>query len=170
MPDLSREAVLRAVMPILAEAYAGPADPRSTNFLNNEPDCGVFGTLDRLSAAEASMPPAPGRPTVAAHAEHLRFSLDVSNRWLRGDHTKADWSASWGVHAVDEAEWLRLRELLRDEYAQFLELIDDRPEIDEELLAGMVGTVAHAAYHLGALRQAALAASASTPLEGAAHA
>ena len=30
MPDLSREAVLRAVMPILAEAFAGPADPRST--------------------------------------------------------------------------------------------------------------------------------------------
>jgi hypothetical protein len=170
MPDLSREAVLRAVMPILAEAYAGPANPASTHFLNNEPDCGVFGTLDRLPAAAASTPPGPGRPTVAAHAEHLRFSLDVSNHWLRGTPVKADWPASWAVQAVDEAEWLRLRERLRDEYAQFLELIDARPEVDEELLAGIVGTVAHAAYHLGALRQAALAASASTPLAGAAHA
>lgn len=170
MPDLSREAVLRAVMPILAEAYAGPADPRSTHFLNNEPDCGVFGTLDRLSAAEASTPPAPGRPTVAAHAGHLRFSLDVSTNWLRGTPVKADWPSSWAVHTVDEAEWLRLREGLRDEYAQFLERIDARPEVDEELLAGIVGTVAHAAYHLGALRQAGLAASTSIPRAGAAHA
>jgi hypothetical protein len=167
MPDLSREAVLRAVMPILAEAYAGPADPRSTHFLNNEPDCGVFGTLDRQSADEASTRPAPGRPTVAAHAEHLRFSLDVSTRWLRGDHAKADWPSSWAVQTVDEAEWLHLRERLRDEYAQFLELIDARPEMDEELLAGIVGTVAHAAYHLGALRQVALTAAVAEGVEEA---
>jgi hypothetical protein len=170
MPDLSRDAVLRAVMPILAEAFAGPADPRSTNFVNNEPDCGVFGTLDRLSAAEASTPPTPGRATAAAHAEHLCFSLDVSTRWLRGEHAHADWRGSWAVQAVDDAEWMKLRERLRDEYAQFLELIDARPEVDEELLAGIVGTVAHAAYHLGALRHVALAASPATAVEGAAHA
>ena len=169
MPDLSREAVLRAVMPILAEAFAGPADPRSTNFVNNEPDCGVFGTLDRLSTAEASTPPAPGRPTAAAHAEHLRFSLDVGTRWLRGEHTHADWRGSWAVHSVDDAEWIRLRERLRDEYAQFLELIDARLDMDEELLAGIVGTVAHAAYHLGALRQVVLAAAPSATLQEAAH-
>jgi hypothetical protein len=161
MADLSREAVLRAVMPILAEAFAGPADPNSTQFLNNEPDCGVFGTLDGLSAAQASTPPAPGRSTAAAHAEHLRFSLDVSTRWLRGDHAKADWPSSWAVQSVDEEGWMRLRERLRDEYAQFLELLDARPEMDEELLGGIVATVAHAAYHLGALRQAALAVSAA---------
>lgn len=169
MPDLSREAVLRAVMPILAEAYAGPPDPRRTHFLNNEPDCGVFGTLDGLSAAQASTPLAPGRPTVAAHAEHLRFSLDVSTRWLRGEHVKADWPASWSVQTVDEDAWVRLRERLRDEYAQLLELLDAW-EMDEELLAGIVGTVAHAAYHLGALRQAALAACAPPSRTEAAHA
>jgi DinB superfamily len=171
MADLSREAVLRAVMPILAEAFAGPADPRSTHFVNNEPDCGVFGTLDGLSAAQASTPPAPGRPTAAAHAEHLRFSLDVSTRWLRGDHAKADWPSSWAVQPVDEEEWMRLRERLRDEYAQFLELLDARAEIDEELLGGIVATVAHAAYHLGALRQVARAAApSSTTKEGMAAA
>lgn len=169
MADLSRQAVLRAVMPILAEAYAGPADPRSTNFVNNEPDCGVFGTLDGLSAQQASTPPAPGRPTAAAHAEHLRFSLDVSTRWLRGDHAKADWPSSWAVQSVDEEEWMRLRERLRDEYAQFLELIDARATIDEELLAGIVGTVAHAAYHLGALRQVASLVSTAAAAKGAAQ-
>ncbi|HEX6039163.1 DinB family protein [Longimicrobium sp.] len=166
MPDLSRQVVLRAVMPILAEAYAGPADPRSTNFVNNAPDCGVFGTLDGLSAAQASTPPAPGRSTAAAHAEHLRFSLDVSNRWLRGDDPKAHWPSSWAVQTVDEEGWMRLRERLRDEYAQFLELIDARAEMDEELLGGIVGTVAHAAYHLGALRQVAELVSQSATAAG----
>lgn len=161
MPDLSRQALLRAVMPILAEAFAGPADPRSTQFVNNEPDCGVFGTLDRLPAAQASTPPAPGRSTAAAHAEHLRYSLDVSTRWLRGDHSGADWPSSWAVQSVDDEGWMRLRERLRDEYAQFLELVDARAEVDEELLGGIVATIAHAAYHLGALRQIA------PPAEGA---
>lgn len=176
MPDLSRNAVLRAVMPIFAEAWTGPADPRSTNFVDNVPDCGVFGTLDRLSAVAASTPPAPGRSTAAAHAEHLRFSLDVSTRWLRGDSAKADWSRSWAVQSVDDKEWTHLRERLREVYAQFVELIEARPEMDEELLAGIVGTVAHAAYHLGALRQLALAAAppAVAPVveeaEAAAHA
>src|SRR4028119_852123 len=45
MSEIPREAVLRAVLPILSEAFAGPADPRSTHFANNEPDCGLFGTL-----------------------------------------------------------------------------------------------------------------------------
>jgi hypothetical protein len=167
MPDLSREAVLRAVMPILAEAYAGPADPRSTHFVNNEPDSGVFGTLDRLSAVEASTPPEPGRPTAAAHAEHLRFSLDVATRGLRGDHAEADWTESWAVQTVDEAEWVLLRERLRDEYAQFLELVDARTEIDEALLAGIAGMAAHAAYHLGALRQVALTSAVAEGVEEA---
>jgi hypothetical protein len=166
MPDLSRQAVLRTVMPILAEAFAGPADPRRTLFVSTEPDSGVFGTLDRLSAAQASTPPAPGRATAAAHAEHLRYSLDYGTRWLRGDRPRADWPSSWAVQAVDDEAWVRLRERLRDEYAQLLELVDGRAEMDEALLGAIVLAIAHTSYHLGALRQMAASASAA-PAEGA---
>ncbi|HEX2207065.1 MAG TPA: hypothetical protein VHG93_05245 [Longimicrobium sp.] len=45
MPEIPREAVLQAVLPIVSEAFAGPADPRST-LVNNAPDRGLFGTPD----------------------------------------------------------------------------------------------------------------------------
>lgn len=152
MSQIPRETVLRAVLPLLSEAFAGPADPRSTNFVNNEPDCGVFGTLDALTAEQASTPLQEDGATAASQAHHLRFSLDVSIRWLRGEHQKADWARSWEVRRVDDAAWTELRDQLRRAYDEFVVMVHQRP-MDSELLAGLVGTVAHAAYHLGALRQ-----------------
>lgn len=152
MSEIPRETVLRAVLPILSEAFAGPADPRSTHFVNNQPDCGLFGTLDALSAEQASTPLGEGGSTAAAQAEHVRFGLDVSVRWLRGERQKVDWARSWEVRRVDEAAWTELREQLRRTYDAFVVMVHQQP-MDAELLAGLVATVAHAAYHLGALRQ-----------------
>lgn len=152
MSEIPRETVLQAVLPILSEAFAGPADPRSTHFVNNVPDCGLFGTLDALTAEQASTPVEEGGSTAAAQAEHLRFSLDVSVRWMRGEREKADWPRSWDVREVDDDAWAELREQLRRTYGAFVEMVEQRP-MDAELLEGLVATVAHAAYHLGALRQ-----------------
>ena len=152
MSEIPRETVLRAVLPVLAEAFAGPADPRSTHFLDNRPDVGLFGTLDALTAEQASTPVQDGGSTAAAHAEHLRFALEVSTRWLRGEREKADWNRSWEVREVDEAAWAELRGRLRGTYDAFVAAVHRHP-MDTELLEGLVATVAHAAYHLGALRQ-----------------
>jgi hypothetical protein len=157
MSQIPRETVLRAVLPILSEAFAGPADPRSTHFVNNQPDCGVFGTLDALTAEEASTPVEDGRATAVAQAEHLRYSLDHSVRWLRGEHPRADWPGSWAVRQVDDDAWTELRSALRRAYEEFVVVIHQLP-MDAELLEGVVATVAHAAYHLGALRQISLSA------------
>lgn len=154
MPEIPRETVLRAVLPILSEAFAGPADPRSTHFVNNEPDCGLFGTLDALTAEQASTPVEEGGATAAAQAEHVRFSLDVSTRWMRGEREKADWARSWDVMEVDDDAWTELRKELRRAYDAFVVMVHQQP-MDAELLEGLVATVAHAAYHLGALRQIA---------------
>jgi hypothetical protein len=161
MSEIPRETVLRAVLPILSEAFAGPADPRSTHFVNNEPDCGLFGTLDALTAEEASTPLEDGRATATAQAEHLRFSLDVSIRWLRGEREKADWPSSWAVQQVDEDAWTELRIALRRAYEEFVVVIHHVP-MDAGLLEGVVASVAHAAYPLGALRQIALSARSLT--------
>lgn len=53
MSKIPRETVLRTMLPILSEAFAGPANPRSTHFANNEPGCGPFGTLDAVTAEAA---------------------------------------------------------------------------------------------------------------------
>ncbi|HEX5872288.1 MAG TPA: DinB family protein [Longimicrobium sp.] len=154
MSEIPRETVLRAVLPILSEAFAGPADPRSTHFVNNQPDCGLLGTLDGLTAEQASTPVEEDGATAAAQAEHVRFSLDVSTRWMQGDRAKADWARSWDVREVDDDAWTELRDQLRRAYEAFVVTVHQQP-MDAELLEGVVATVAHAAYHLGALRQIA---------------
>jgi hypothetical protein len=157
MSEIPRETVLRTVLPILSEAFAGPADPRSTHFVNNEPDCGLFGTLEALTAEQASTPLEYGGTTAVAQAEHVRFSLEVSTRWLRGDRGAADWPGSWEVREVDEDAWTELRHALHRAYDEFVVVVHQVP-MQAELLEGLVATVAHAAYHLGALRQIAMGA------------
>ncbi len=63
--------LVNSIAELLTEAYAGPSDPSSTWFIDNEPDSGILGLLDRVSAVEASQPvDKMGNPgsTIAANA------------------------------------------------------------------------------------------------------
>lgn len=159
-------AVIDAVSALFTEAFEGPPDAAHTWFTDNEPGSGLFGTLDRLTAAEASTPPggaeaseATGAPgaTVAAHVEHLRWSLALSNALARGERPAADWEESWSVRAVDAPEWDRLREALRSEYRAMRDDMRSRADLPAALVTPGIALVAHAAYHLGAIRQLARA-------------
>ncbi|HET7233000.1 MAG TPA: DinB family protein [Longimicrobium sp.] len=156
METLPREMVMEAIGAILTEAYEGPPDPSGTWFVNNAADAGFFPTLDGLSADEASRAAAPGRSTVAAHAGHIRFGLEVSRRWVSGNRGPYDWHQSWAVSTVDEAAWAELRAGLRQEYAAFRRAIDEVHEWEESRFTGLLGNLAHAAYHLGAVKQMVL--------------
>ncbi|HEX6751590.1 MAG TPA: DinB family protein [Longimicrobium sp.] len=167
METLPREMVMKAVGMVLAEAYEGPQDPRGTWFVNNAADAGFLPTLDALSAEEASRPPHPGRSTVAAHAGHLRFSLEVSRRWVAGERGPFDWGQSWAVREVDDATWAELRAGIRQEYASFRRALGEAGELDFLAFAGVLGAVAHAAYHLGAVKQMVLELRGAAPSEPA---
>ncbi|HEU4559146.1 MAG TPA: DinB family protein [Longimicrobium sp.] len=156
METLPRDVVMKSLRMVLKEAYEGPYDPRGTWFVEMAPDSGLFGTLSAVSAEEASRPPAPGRSTIAGHAGHLRFSLEVARRFLGGDRGPFEWEQSWATSSVDEAAWAELRAGLRQEYDAFRRALDEAGELDWLHLSAIVGGVAHAAYHLGAIRQMTL--------------
>lgn len=140
---------------LFAELVDGAAAPPS--YILNPGDAGLLRSLDRLSAAEASAVP-PGGASVAAHVEHVRFGLSLMNRWGAGEadpFTGADWAASWRRPAVTDAEWARLRTGLGDEAHRWRATLGTPREADATALAGMVASVAHLAYHLGAIRQIA---------------
>ncbi len=121
----------------------------------NRGDPGLLASLDRLSAAAASTA-APGGSTVAAHVDHLRYGLSLMNRWAGGEENPwadANWSASWQRVAVSTDEWKQLRAELRDEAHRWLEALRTPREAQPVELNGMIGSVAHLAYHLGAIRQ-----------------
>lgn len=124
-------------------------------FILNPGDVGLLRSLDALSAVEASQSANDGA-TIAAHAEHLRYGLSLMNRWAReGGNPFADatWDAAWKISRVGEAEWSGIRSGLLGEARDWREALGTPREASELELAGMISSVAHLAYHLGAIRQ-----------------
>jgi hypothetical protein len=155
MNTLPVTAVLGSVVELLIEAYAGPPNPSATWFIDNEPDSGVFGILEGVSAEEASKSvDGSGKTgsTIAANAEHLRWSLAMMNAAIRGEPL-GDWKESWRTLYADNTEWDRLRGALRAEFETLQQALKSQTELAEEYLTGTLALLPHAAYHLGAIRQ-----------------
>jgi hypothetical protein len=130
---------------------------RGTAFILNPWDPGLLRSLDGLSAADASHIPAGRTSSFAAHVDHLRYGLELLNRWSGGDDpfADADYSASWQRTTVQEAEWTRLRAELRMQTETWARALLDRRPLDDIALTSVVASIAHVAYHLGAIRQIA---------------
>lgn len=124
-------------------------------FMLNSGDVGLLRSLDTLSAADASRSVNDGA-TIAAHADHLRYGLALMNRWAKegGDpFADASWDAAWKISSVDERAWENIRNGLREEAHTWLETLNVQREASEVELCGMIGSIAHLAYHFGAIRQ-----------------
>jgi hypothetical protein len=137
---------------MLHEAFAGPAGPW-TYFTDAAPGTGAFATIGGVSAVEASLPGGPAMTTIAGHVHHLRSSLALSTRALGGEETSRDRSRSWTISTVDESGWVHLQAGLHRAYESFRVAVETRSAWDEDALGVAFGAVAHAAYHLGAIRQ-----------------
>ncbi len=138
---------------LLGEVVDGA--PSGGAYMLNGGDLGMLRSLDRLSASDASVA-ATGGASIAAHVDHVRYGLSLMNRWAGGEENpfaSADWTASWRTTTVSDEEWERLRADLRDEAHRWLEAVRTPREVGEIELNGMFGSIAHMAYHLGAIRQ-----------------
>jgi len=141
-----------------------PADGGA--FILNSGDQGLLRSLDKLSPEEASRRANDGA-TIAAHAQHLRYGLSLMNRWAaEGGNPFADatWDEAWKTSRVDEAAWAEIRSGLRDEAHRWLTTLGSPRRVADVEFAGMVASIAHLAYHLGAIRQ--IARDARGPREG----
>jgi hypothetical protein len=148
--EISTETVIGQLRAVLKEGFEGPKNQWSY-FTEAEPESGLFGTLAKLSAAEASRP--WGGTTIAAHTHHVAFGLEASSAWIQGDREPRDWPASWSVTTVDDAAWASLQEELRSRYQDLREAFKSHAADSIESLGAAVGAIAHVAYHLGAIRQ-----------------
>ena len=135
-------------------------------FILNSGDVGMLSSLDKLSADEASHSSNDGA-TIAAHAQHVRYGLSLMNQWAReGGNPFADakWDEAWKVSGVDAGQWKEIRNGLRAEALSWRTALGVPRETATIELSGMIGSVAHVAYHLGAIRQ--IEKSARGPREG----
>jgi hypothetical protein len=130
---------------------AGP----SGAFILNSGDLGLLRSLDKISAADASRS-VNGGATIAAHVQHVRYGLSLMNRWANdGGNPFADakWDEAWKMSVVDVAEWDAIRSGLREETTTWLQVLNTPRDVREVELSGLIASIAHLAYHLGAIRQ-----------------
>jgi hypothetical protein len=78
------------------------------------------------------------------------------NRWSQGERdpwSTADWTASWTRLVVNDQEWAALRKAFGAEARAWLERLRSPRDYDEMELNGVIASIAHLAYHFGAIRQ-----------------
>lgn len=153
MADSGNEAAFRSVAALFQELAFGSA--ANAAWVLNPGDAGLLRSLDKLSAAAASARASDGAPSIAAHVDHIRYGLELLNRWSRGEQpfADADYSASWRRTSVSDHEWSALRARLRDEAAAWLDAVGKPRDVNHVELTGVIASVVHLAYHLGAIRQ-----------------
>jgi hypothetical protein len=154
--NLPVSVLIESIVTLITEAYAGPPNPKSTWFVDNEPDAGIFGAIKGITASQASHPVVPGAgagSTIAANIEHLRWSLSNANSALRGGRYNSNWSESWALTSTDEAAWEALIQALRLEFETLRDTISTQEELPGDALNGVLALVPHAAFHLGLIRQ-----------------
>ncbi len=154
---------------LLRELVDGSPDPRARTYMLNRGDPGLLAALDRLSADAASATPG-GAPSIAAHVDHLRYGLSLLNRWAAGvpaSWQETDWTASWKKQVVTDAEWRALRDDLRREASAWEAALRSPHAPNDVELGWMAGSVAHMAYHMGAIRQLDRAARGPTAEDAA---
>ena len=151
---MSNDVVAATLSLLFSELIQGPAADAA--YMLNGGDPGLLGSLDKLSAAAASRSSAAGGATIAAHVDHLCYGLHLMNRWSDGEAdpwSDADWTASWRRTTVTDEKWTALRERLRHEAERWHRALQQPRNLSTIELNGVVASIAHLAYHLGAIRQ-----------------
>lgn len=135
-------------------------------FILNSDDVGLLRSLEVLSA-EAAPHNVDGGATIAAHAQHVRYGLSLMNQWAAeggNPFANAKWDEAWKIARVDTTQWEEIRAGLRGETERWLEVLKTPREVAGIEFTGLVSSIAHLAYHLGAIRQ--IDKSARGPKEG----
>lgn len=149
-----RQTIAAALTMLVGEGFLQAAS--QGGWFLNPGQAGFVAELANVSAKQASHAPAPGRKTVASHAFHIDFHLKLLNRFAAGEpnpFATANWDESWTVTSVSEAEWDDLRADLKRNAEAWLQFVGQPRTWNEIELAGAFASAAHAAYHLGAVRQ-----------------
>jgi hypothetical protein len=89
------------------------------------------------------------------------------NQWAAeggNPFANAKWDEAWKITAVNASQWAEITQGLRAEAARWLQVLKTPREVAGIEFTGLVSSIGHLAYHLGAIRQ--IAKGARGPKEG----
>jgi hypothetical protein len=144
------------VLRLLDEAYV-QLEYRQTWFKDNQPHSSLIPAFRSLSAADAGRSPALGRNAPAGHASHLAASLEGAARAFRGVPYEVDWEASWIFpRPLSDEGWGSLCDRLEAAYLDLRGIVAENEDWADPIRSlSVMALLAHAAYHLGSVRQIA---------------
>jgi hypothetical protein len=147
------EKIKQDIATIFREAYSG-MEPGADGTWFVQSGESILESLDTIDAAHASVIVAPGVSSIAAHAIHTDYYLSLTLDRLKGNDPPGDWPGSWTEQAVTDDEWDAVRAKMRaNTDAFFAALATADFETYPGIQPDMIANIAHAAYHLGAIRQ-----------------
>lgn len=77
---------------IWIETFKKGEEGQPNHFVETKPGTGIFGTIAKLSAQQASKN--INDNTIAAHAHHTMYHITVCLSFLEGNEPEVDWSLS----------------------------------------------------------------------------
>ena len=140
------------------ETFEGEVAPGWVWIVGGAPEESVTGTLKALTADQAYAEPAAGRKSIAAHAAHLKYALELTLQRLHDENPPSDWPGSFNVGPASPAAWEQLQADLQKAYdgiLNFYNAMRDKPIAEWQPIqaVGLAAMIGHNAYHLGAIRQ-----------------
>ena len=143
----------RAWRTLFEEAFNGVRDGAEGTWFVERKEA-IFPLLASLSAEQASKSFGHDVNTVAAHARHTAYYITLGADYLEtGKFGQTDWPGSWSVQQVDGPQWKEIQQHLHDEYDRLLRAVDKWEAKETQDLTGALAHLAHASFHLGAMRQ-----------------
>ncbi len=117
----------------------------------------VLPSIQALTPEQASTVYPGGRATVGAHVNHLCYYLHLFNVHKRGEEEPSDWEGSWKMQTFDAKAWKDVQDRTLAEYEEATQWYRLQAESDsdfatEEKAISAIANIAHAAFHLGAIR------------------
>ena len=115
----------------------------------------LFETLNSITADEASRRISQNTATIAAQVEHVRFYLDVLDKYIKTlEDSTNNWKEIWEtVGEVTPSEWEETKARLRDSYSKVMATINSFEQWNRKYdIAGALSVLTHTAYHLGGIR------------------
>jgi len=149
---MSDTMIKAALAELFRETFQGVAPGNSGTWFVQGKEA-IFNSIGSLSSEEASRR-VVGQPySIGAHTVHLLYYLEHFNGHLRGENPKADWEGSWKRQEFSHVEWEEVARELQLAYAFTFDFYsgETMPEDQGQIIA-TIANIAHAAYHLGAIR------------------
>lgn len=109
----------------------------------------LMPTVNSISAEQASVVHAPGTGSIAAHVDHVAFYIKVILDDIKG----ADWSQSWQITTVSNAEWSNLRSNLDNGYERMKRYVSQVTLWDDQSTGNVLSLIGHCSFHLGQIRE-----------------